>query len=114
MTLTTNSASNLIKPGTYAPRMEINPPETLAVIPQPGQSAVFQAWAVGQPAPTIQWEVSIDNEMFAPIPEATDATYVIPEVTSEVNNYYRATFTNDSGSVSSSSCQLVLAAPVPG
>lgn len=115
MTLTTSAAQSTVPAGASAPVMQVQPPPTVAVFPAGPTTPVteFNAWAFGNPTPTVQWEISADGENWAPIPEATDGLYVIPEVTIEVGNSYRAVFTNEAGTCTSDPCQIVIGEPPP-
>jgi hypothetical protein len=67
-----------------------------------GDSATLTAAASGDPAPTVQWEVSIDGiTAFAPItnnPSATTDTLIVPNVQiNDQTNQYEAVFTNFAG-----------------
>ena len=67
-----------------------------------GDSATFTAAAGGDPAPTVQWEVSVDGiTAFAPITNngsATTDTLIVPDVQiNDQTNQYEAVFTNSAG-----------------
>lgn len=60
-----------------------------------GGTAVFAAVATGQPAPSVQWQVSVGGGAFADISGATSPTLILGSVTPAMNgNQYRAVFTN--------------------
>lgn len=74
-----------------------------------GQTASFSAAATGSPAPTVQWQVSSDGgATFTDIPGATSTTLTFTATMSQNGNFYRAVFTNASGSVTSSAASLTV------
>lgn len=100
MTLTKAESYHVVPPGASVPRIEIHPTAELVV--DPNASATFDSWAVGQPAPTVQWEMSTDDgDNWSPIEGATAATYVIDAISDEDGNLYHAVWTNDEGSATS-------------
>ena len=115
MVLTKSDAQPTVPAGVSAPIMQVQPPDEIAVFPAGPDTPIteFVAWAFGDPPPSVQWEVSADGENWAPIPEATDGTYVIPEVTIEIGNQYHAVFSNKAGTATSNACTLVMGAPPP-
>jgi hypothetical protein len=79
-----------------------------------GQSVTFTAAATGNPAPTVQWQVSTNGgTTWTPISGATGTTLRLTNVTASQNAYrYRAVFTNTLGTATTSSATLtVLYAP---
>ncbi len=77
-----------------------------------GHSASFTAAATGNPAPTVQWQVSVGGGAFANISGATSATYSLVTSLTESGDQYRAAFTNPVGTVYSSAATLTVN-PVP-
>ncbi len=80
-----------------------------------GQSASMTAIASGTPAPTVQWERSLDGgATWAPIEDATATTFTIAAATTSENaNQFRATFKNVAGQEASRAVVLtVQKAPV--
>jgi alpha-tubulin suppressor-like RCC1 family protein len=80
-----------------------------------GQSAVFEATASGFPAPTVQWEISIDaGSTWQPVAGATSNQLTVPGTSvSEDGHRYRAVFQNAAGSVTSAVATLTVhAGPV--
>jgi len=61
-----------------------------------GANATFTAAASGQPAPTVQWQVSVDGGItFTPIAGATGTTLSLTGITAGMNgNEYEAVFSN--------------------
>lgn len=80
-------------------------PQTTAVYA--GQTATFTAAATGDPAPTVQWELSADGSTWAPIAGATTTTLQVPAVTrSDSGHLYRAVFTNRKGTAATEAAAL--------
>jgi hypothetical protein len=80
-----------------------------------GQPVTFAAAASGQPAPTVQWQVSTNGgSSYTPISGATSTSYTISNTsTSQSGNLYKAVFTNPGGSVATAPATLtVTPAPV--
>ena len=74
-----------------------------------GLSASFTAAASGNPAPTVQWQVSTDGgTTFTDVPGATSATYTFTTAAGESGNEYQAVFTNAAGAATSSPATLTL------
>ncbi|MBN8460376.1 MAG: hypothetical protein J0M04_21315 [Verrucomicrobia bacterium] len=70
--------------------------------------------AQGDPAPTYQWERSEDGTTgWAPIPDATEATYPIIFAMYADQGYYRVVATNTNGSDTSGVAHLTLTYPNP-
>ncbi len=78
-----------------------------------GASAVFEAAASGFPAPTVQWEVSIDGgTSWNPIPGETFDRLTIEDTNVGENEYeYRAVFKNAAGEATSEAATLTVHAP---
>jgi alpha-tubulin suppressor-like RCC1 family protein len=78
-----------------------------------GASAVFEAAASGFPAPTVQWEVSIDGgTSWNPIPGETFDRLTIEDTNVGENGYeYRAVFKNGAGEATSEAATLTVHAP---
>ncbi len=82
-----------------------------------GQTATFTAAASGNPAPTVQWQVSTDGgSTFANITSATSPTLSFTTTVGQNGNEYRAVFTNSVGSATTTAATLTVntapAAPV--
>jgi alpha-tubulin suppressor-like RCC1 family protein len=75
-----------------------------------GETATFTSSATGNPAPTVQWEVSTDGGMtFTAIEGATSGTLTIPNTTPSEDGYrYRAVWTNAAGTTTSSVAKLTV------
>jgi Carboxypeptidase regulatory-like domain len=84
-----------------------------------GQPAVFSAAASGNPAPTVQWQLSKGGGAFVGVSGATSGILTIPSTeTTESGDSYRAVFTNSQGAAISEPATLtvnpVLAEPSRG
>jgi hypothetical protein len=75
-----------------------------------GQTASFTAAATGNPAPTVQWQVSTDGGVtFTNISGASSPTLTLTGVTASQNRYkYRAVFTNALGSTTTTAAVLTI------
>src|ERR1019366_1954335 len=95
-----------------APTVTTNPVNQTVTV---GATPSFTAAASGNPAPTVQWQVSKDNGVtFNNVAGATSATLTLtPAVTlGQTGNQYRATFTNSVGTATTTAAKLtVVAAP---
>ena len=91
---TTTAATLTIQ---VAPAITTNPTSQSVAA---GQSVTFTAAATGNPAPTVQWQVSTDGgATYSNIAGATSTTLTLTSTTSSQNGYkYRAVFTNSIGS----------------
>ena len=117
--VTTTSAILTVLPGQTSPSIGAEPvPQTVAA----GANASFAVAASGNPAPTYQWEVSINGgASFAPLSDGNGvagsgtATLNLAGVEAGLNgNQYECAVTNSVGSVTSTEASLtVLAAKTP-
>jgi hypothetical protein len=74
-----------------------------------GGAATFTASASGNPAPTVQWQVSVSGGAFSDITGATSTTLTLSPVTLAQNgSQYHAVFTNSVASVNSNSATLTV------
>ena len=74
-----------------------------------GQTASFTAAATGNPAPTVQWQVSTDGGVtFADVPGATSATLSFTTAAGDSGDEYQAVFTNVAGSATTTPAMLSL------
>jgi hypothetical protein len=91
----------------FAPSVTTQPSSTTATA---GSTATFTAAASGNPAPTVQWQVSTNGgAAFANISGATSNTLTLTGVTASMSGYeYRAVFTNSAGSATTSSATLTV------
>jgi hypothetical protein len=94
---------------------EATEPITIEKEPKPqavieGETATFEAAAVGAPKPTVQWELSTDGgKTFAAVSGATaDQLKVTSTKASESGNRYRAAFTSGSETVKTTEATLTV------
>jgi alpha-tubulin suppressor-like RCC1 family protein len=89
------------------PKVTKNP---ASVTVEEGQAASFTATASGSPAPTVQWERSVNGGgTWTTIEGATSTTFAIPSAsTSESGNQFRAHFTNVAGQATSKAATLTV------
>ncbi len=75
-----------------------------------GNTATFTAAASGNPAPTVQWQLSTNGgSSFSNISGATSTTLSLSSVTASMNGFeYQAVFTNSVGSVTTSAATLTV------
>jgi hypothetical protein len=101
---TTASATLTVQ---YAPTVTSNPKN---VTVSAGQTATFTAAASGNPAPTVQWQVSTNGgSTWSNISGATSTSYTIAGTTASQNgSQYRAVFTNSVGTVTTASATLTV------
>jgi hypothetical protein len=92
---------------TTAPAVTTQPASQLVVA---GQSVTFTAAANGHPAPTVQWQVSIDGGVtFTDIAGATSTSYTFTVTSADTGHLFRAVFTNSAGAATTSAATLTLA-----
>jgi hypothetical protein len=83
-----------------------------AAVPS-GSTVGFTAIATGSPAPTEQWQVSINNgTSYSNISGATSPVYSLTASAGNNGYLYRAAFTNASGTVNSSAATLTVTTAV--
>lgn len=74
-----------------------------------GHSVTFTANATGNPAPTVQWQVSTDGgKTFTNLSGATHTTLTFTAASTQIGNRYRAVFTNAAGTTNSASALLTV------
>jgi hypothetical protein len=77
-----------------------------------GDLVTFTAVASGQPAPSVQWQVSTDNgSTYSPIPGATAVTLSVTPQVSDNGSLYSAVFTNSVGAATTGAAALTVVAP---
>jgi hypothetical protein len=103
-TATTASATLTVQ---YAPTVSTNPKNTTV---NAGQTATMTAAATGNPAPTVQWQVSTDGgSTFSNISGATSTTLTLTSTTPSQNGtIYRAVFTNSVGTAATANATLTV------
>ena len=92
-----------------------NPAPVITAHPQnvaahPDSPASFTAAAVGSPAPTVQWQMSIDGGLnWADVAGATARTYTIAAAAlADSGHRFRAVFTNASGTATTDAATLTV------
>jgi len=74
-----------------------------------GNTVTFTAAASGNPAPTVQWQVSTDGgATFNNVPGATSTTLAFTTSQAESGNEYQAVFTNSVGGATTSAATLTV------
>ena len=100
---TTNAATLNVQ---FAPGVTTNPGNQTVIA---GNTATFTAAAGGNPAPSVQWELSTDGgATFNPIGGATSTTYSFTASAGQNNNQYEAVFTNSIGSATTTAANLTV------
>ena len=87
------------------PAVTEQPADQLADV---GDKVSFSAAASGDPAPTVQWQVSYDGTEWTDIPEATASPFTFAAAFGQNGTQYRAVFTNSAGSATSSAATLTV------
>ena len=91
---------------SQAPTITTNPTNQTVTA---GQSATFTAAASGNPAPTVQWQVSTDGgNTFSNIANATGTTLSVPTSPAQNGNEYQAVFSNSVGTVTTTPATLTV------
>src|SRR5262249_51862196 len=73
-----------------------------------GSQVTFTATASGNPAATVQWEVSSDGVRYRSIPGATSATNTFTATPADDGKLYRAVFSNALGSAATAPATLTV------
>lgn len=91
----------------YAPSVTSNPVSQTVNV---GQTAIFTASAAGNPTASVQWQVSTDGGLtFSNLSSATSNKLTVAGTTASQNSYqYRAMFTNNLGSVTTTAATLTV------
>jgi len=77
-----------------------------------GGNVTFTAAASGQPTPTVQWQVSTNGgASFSDIPGATNTSLTFATNSSQNGNQYRAVFTNECGTATTTAATLTTCTP---
>jgi len=117
LTLTAASASARPAPGA-SPQDEKAPKITTAPVNatvDEGQSAIFEAAAVGPPTPSVQWLVSTnEGATWANVEGGTSDKLTVPNTkVSESGDQYRAVFKNSAGQASTKAVLLTVRQSFP-
>ena len=95
----------------YAPSVTTSPSNQTVVA---GGTASFTAVAGGNPAPSVQWDVSSDGgTTFSPISGATSTTYSFTTSAAENGYQYEAVFTNSVNSATTTAATLTVNPVIP-
>ena len=78
----------------------------------PGNDIVFGSTATGNPAPTVQWQVSTDGNGWTDITNATDSLLTINATTADNGKKYRAAWSNTENTVFSEAATLTVNAAI--
>ena len=93
-------------PMNTAPAITMSPANVTVAA---GATATFTAAATGNPAPTVQWQVSTAGGAFTNVAGATSTTLSITGTTTAMNgNKYQAVFTNSVGSATTAAATLTV------
>lgn len=96
-----------VRPTGFAPQVTTQPPsESVAS----GASATFTAAASGSPAPSVLWEVSSnDGRSWTDVAGAISPSYSFLPSAAQSGDQYRAVFSNQTGSATTSAVTLIVA-----
>lgn len=73
-----------------------------------GQTASFTAAASGNPAPTVQWQMSTDGTTWSNITGAISTSYAYTTTSADDGMQYRAVFSNTAGSAATNAALLTV------
>ena len=91
--------------GTSAEPVVTEHPQNVAV--PPGATAHFHAAAVGNPTPTVQWQVSLNGgTTWSDISGATADAYTVTPALADSGHQFRAVFTNSAGTATTNAATL--------
>jgi hypothetical protein len=103
---TTNTATLAVSSASSAPAVTTQPLNESVL---PNTAATFSAAASGNPAPTVQWQVSInDGASWGDVAGATSTTYSFTATPGQSGDEYRAIFTNALGSATTGPAALTV------
>jgi hypothetical protein len=106
---TTSPATLTVASANTAPAVTAQPSGQTVVS---GANATFTAAASGNPAPTVQWQVSTDGgNTWNNASGATSTSYTFSATIGESGNQYRAVFTNTAGNATTSPATLTVGTP---
>jgi hypothetical protein len=101
----THVAALTVTPAPIAPAITTQPTSTSG---NAGATVSFVAAASGSPAPSVQWEYSVNGSPWASIPGATSTTYSFAVPAAAGGTQFEAVFTNVAGSATSSPAVLTV------
>jgi len=106
-TVTSRAVTLGVLPALAKPQFTAQPQDRSVVA---GNGATFTATASGEPAPTLQWETSLDGQAWTAVSGATTSTLVVAgAATADDGRRYRAVATNSQGSETSGVARLTVA-----
>ena len=108
LSVTTSAATLTVD---FAPTVTSSPSNTTV---NAGQMATFTAAASGNPAPTVQWQVSTDGgQTFSDIAGATGTALSFTTTAAQNGNEYQAVFTNTAGTATTTAATLTVKVALP-
>jgi hypothetical protein len=104
---TSNTATLTVTVASSAPVVTTQPADQTVTA---GATATFTSHASGNPAPTVQWQVSTNGgTTFIDMPGATSDTLTVPGTTVAISGFkYHAVFTNSAGTATSNPATLTV------
>lgn len=109
-TATSRAVTLSVLPALAKPLFTAQPQDRSAVA---GDAATFTATVSGEPAPTLQWETSLDSQTWTAVTGATASTLVLASTSqADDGRRYRAVATNPQGTATSDVARLVITAAV--
>ncbi|NMP37538.1 MAG: immunoglobulin domain-containing protein, partial [Clostridiales bacterium] len=95
-----------VTPAPAAPTITVQPVAKSIFF---GQPATFSVDAEGYPAPSYQWQISINGGDWENIEEATGKSYTtITDVSPDISYMYRCYISNSVGNVTSNAVSLTI------
>jgi hypothetical protein len=107
---TTSAATLTVIAPDQAPTVTLQPSSQSVVA---GSGVVFTAAASGNPAPSVQWQVSTDGVHWSDVAGATSTSYAFTATSAENGDSYEAVFTNTSGTATTNAVALVVSDLAP-
>src|ERR1019366_7740166 len=107
---TTSAATLTVIAPDQAPTVTLQPSSQSVV---GGSGVVFTAAASGNPAPSVQWQVSTDGVHWSDVAGATSTSYAFTATSAENGDSYEAVFANTSGTATTNAVALVVSNLAP-
>lgn len=105
--VTSRAVSLAVLPALQRPLFTAQPQDRSV---EAGQGTTFTATSSGEPAPTLQWETSIDGQAWTPVAGAATSTLVVASASlADRDRLYRAVATNSEGREVSGVAKLTVA-----
>ena len=103
---TSTGEAHTVNVATQAPQITTQPTDQSVCA---GATATFSAAASGDPAPTVQWQVSSDNgATWSDLSGETNATLSVVTSAADNGKQYRAVFSNSAGSATTNAATLTV------